>query len=132
MMLKGSCLCKAVTYSISKPLGPISHCHCKTCQKAHAAAFGTVARVPSASFKIESGRKMLTAYKSSPHKTRYFCSRCGTQIYADFDGQDQYSIRLGTLDDDPHQKPIRHIFVSEKAPWYDIEDKLEQFDQWPQ
>ena len=131
-MIKGSCLCKEVKYSINEPFGPISHCHCKTCQKAHAAAFSTVARIKISSFTINSGKELLTSYQSSPHKIRYFCSKCGAQIYAHMDGQDEYVVRLGTLDDDPGQRrPIRHIFVSEKASWYDIVDKLEQFDQWP-
>ncbi len=130
-MIKGSCLCRGVTFSIDGELGPISHCHCKTCQKAHAAAFGSVTRVNKGALTIDSGKDLLTSYKSSPHKTRYFCSKCGAQIYAEFQGQDEYVIRLGVLDDDPGQKPIHHIFVTEKASWYTIEDNLPQFDQWP-
>jgi hypothetical protein len=40
-------------------------------------------------------------------------------------------VRLGVFDVDPGHRPIRHIFVAEKAPWYDIHDDLPQFDQWP-
>ena len=131
-MINGSCLCKEVTFSINEQLGPISHCHCKTCQKAHAAAFATVARVQSKGFKINTGNGMLTTYQSSPNKRRYFCSKCGSQIYSHMDGQEEYVVRLGTFDNDTGQKPTRHIFVSEKAPWYNINDNLTQFDQWPQ
>ena len=74
---------------------------------------------------------LLTSFKSSPSKIRYFCSKCGAHIYAYVEGQDEYVLYLGTLDDDPGQKPIRHIFVSEKASWYSIDDQLPQFDQWP-
>jgi len=56
---------------------------------------------------------------------------CGAQIYAHMEGQDEFALRIATLDHDPGQKPVRHIFVSEKAPWYDIEDHLEQFEKWP-
>lgn len=130
-MIKGSCLCQEITFTIDGKLGPVSHCHCKTCQKAHAAAFGTVTRVKKEALIINSGKDALSSYKSSPHKTRYFCSKCGTQIYAEFQGQDEVVVRLGTFDDDPGYKPIRHIFVSEKASWYTIEDNLPQYDQWP-
>jgi len=130
-MIKGSCFCREVMYSITGDLGPISHCHCKTCQKAHASAFVTVARVKEEAFNIDSGRELLTSFRSSPSKVRYFCSKCGAHIYAQFEGHDEVILRLGTLDDDPGQRPIRHIFVSEKAPWYDIDEKLAQFDEWP-
>src|SRR3989338_6229033 len=130
-MIRGSCLCKEVRYTVTEALGPISHCHCETCRKAHASAFGTVARVKATGFHIDSGEKLLTSYESSQGKKRYFCSKCGSQIYAHTEGQGEHVLRLGTLDDDPGVKPIRHIFVSDKAPWYDIDQSLPQFDGWP-
>lgn len=130
-MIKGSCLCKKVRYAIDGPIGPISHCHCLSCRKAHAAAFSTVTRVDTDNFRIESGEEYLTPYESSPGKKRYFCSLCSSQIYAYKEGDPYYVVRVGTMDDDPGVKPLRHIFVSEKAPWYSIDDKLPQFEQWP-
>jgi len=35
--MKGSCLCGAIEYEIDSIDMPIAHCHCRTCQKAHAA-----------------------------------------------------------------------------------------------
>ncbi len=36
--MKGSCLRGAVRFEIDRLDGPIVHCPCRTCQKAHAAA----------------------------------------------------------------------------------------------
>ncbi len=130
-MTKGSCLCKGVRYVIDGPLGPISHCHCPSCRKAHAAAFSTVTRVDTNTFSIKSGKELLTSYESSPGKRRYFCSVCSSQIYAYKEGDPHCVVRVGTFDDDPGDRPIRHIFVSEKAPWYVIDEKLQQFEKWP-
>ena len=130
-MIKGSCLCTKVKYVINGPLGPISHCHCLSCRKAHAAAFATVARVVYGDFHIESGKELLTSYESSPGKKRYFCSVCGSQIYAYKNGDSHCIVRVGTMDEDPGDRPIRHIFVSEKAPWYTLDEKLPQYEQWP-
>ncbi len=129
--IKGSCLCKEVSYVIDGPLGIISHCHCPSCRKAHAAAFSTVTRVSADDFRIESGEELLTSYESSPGKVRYFCSLCSSQIYAYKEGDPHCVVRVGTLDDDPGSKPARHIFVGEKAPWYNIDEQLPQFEQWP-
>ena len=37
-------------------------------------------------------------------------------------------IPAGLLDDDPQMKPDKHIFVELKAPWFEIADKLPQYD----
>ena len=46
MMLNGSCLCGSVAYEVDAPVGPIVHCHCETCRKAHGSAFSSVTSVP--------------------------------------------------------------------------------------
>jgi hypothetical protein len=33
---------------------------------------------------------------------------------------------LGTLDDDPGVRPSAHVWVSSKAPWWEITDDLPQ------
>ena len=127
----GGCLCRAVRYEAEVNLREAFYCHCKTCQKTHAAAFATVARIKTTELFIDSGESLLTSFKSSPSKTRYFCSKCGAHIYAYVEGQDEFVLRLGTLDEDPSARPIRHIFVSEKASWYELNKQLDEFDQWP-
>jgi hypothetical protein len=131
-MIKGSCLCGEVTYSISGSIGEITHCHCTTCRKAHGAAFSSVAAVQIENFSFTSGEELIKCYPSSPDKVRCFCSNCGSHIYAHREGQLHYILRLGTLDDDPGSRPINHIWVSEKAPWYDPETdcSLPIFPEW--
>jgi hypothetical protein len=132
-MIRGSCLCGQVAYEISGELGDIIHCHCTTCRKAHGTAFSSVAAVQIEDFKFASGEDLLKSYESSPGKKRFFCSNCGSQIYAHREGQKHCIFRLGTLDDDPVVRPVKHIWVSLKAPWYEIESdcKLPQVEQWP-
>ena len=118
-------------YTITEKIGTVTNCHCQECRKAHGAAFATITRVNVNAFKLTAGKGQLTAYESSPGKKRYFCSKCGSPIYSHKDGQDFNVVRLGALDDDPGVKPARHIFVSDKAPWYDIDARLPQYAQWP-
>ena len=131
-MITGSCMCGGITYNIKQHINKITHCHCTTCRKAHGSAFSSVAVVKIDCFDITSGQALLKGYASSPDKTRYFCSHCGSQIYAHREGQDHYIFRMGTLDDNPNIKPSQHIWVSLKAPWYDIDhdSKLKQFETW--
>jgi len=122
-MISGSCLCGNVKYSISGKVGDIVHCHCKTCQKAHGTAFSSVASVNEADFKVFGGEK-LKSFESSLGKKRYFCTICGTQIYAKRDNSQHVILRLGSLDDDPKSNEKNHIWVSQKACWYSINGSL--------
>lgn len=132
-MIKGSCLCRGIEYEISGDVGNITHCHCTTCRKAHGAAFSSVAAVKIKDFNFVSGEELLKSFESSVDKKRYFCSNCGSHIYAHRKETEHFILRLGTLDDDPKVRPANHIWVSLKAPWYSIEgdSKLPQFDEWP-
>jgi len=129
-MLKGSCLCSRVAYEISGPLTQAWHCHCIMCRKAHGSAFRTRATVQAKDFAWTRGEGDVTWYSSSPGHYRGFCSACGTPLLSRFDqAPDAYGLPLGALDDDPHIKAACHMFVANKAPWYDITDGLPQYPQ---
>jgi len=44
---------------------------------------------------------------------------------------DNYGLAMGSLDDDPGVRPLCHIFVDSKAPWYEITDNLPQHRKFP-
>ena len=127
-MITGSCLCGKVTYEISGTVGDIVHCHCVTCRKAHGAAFSSVAAVQDGDFRL-SGSEHLKSFESSKGKRRYFCSNCGTQIYAKRENTQHVILRLGSLDDNPDTQETKHIWVSQKADWYAIHNDLPEFSE---
>ena len=131
-MIKGSCLCGAVTYAISAPLIDMHHCHCSRCRKQHGAAFATFARAPRSSFQLTRGADQVREYRSSQQVTRTFCGTCGSSLQFLFDGlPDMVWIAAGTFDDLPELRPEAHIFVGSKAPWHDITDALPCHDEYP-
>jgi hypothetical protein len=126
-MLRGSCLCGAVRYEIDGRLGPAGHCHCTMCRKAHGAAFGTYSRVRRSDFRVVSGAGHIRTYASSPGVSRTFCDTCGSTLQYVTDAKPgSFALALGTLDDDPGVRPVNHIFVGSKAPWFEIADDLPQ------
>lgn len=128
-MISGSCLCGSVTYEISGEVGDIVHCHCQTCRKAHGSAFSSVARVQDEHFTL-SGENHLKSYESSKGKQRYFCSHCGTQVYAKRDNTTHIILRLGSLDSDIGAVEKEHIWVSQKASWYSLDAKLPECQEY--
>ena len=128
-MIKGSCLCGDVTYQISGNVGQIVHCHCETCRKAHGSAFSSVASVQDDDFELVSASE-LSSFESSKGKVRFFCSKCGTQIFAKRDGSTHIILRLGSLDDNPMTSEKNHIWVSQKASWYSINSNLAEHQEF--
>ena len=124
--MTGGCLCGGVRYEVTGELGPLGHCHCRTCRKAHAAAFATTARVAREAFRWTEGAGVVAGFESTPGKTRYFCPRCGSQLMAAWADAPHVIVRVGSLDDDPGTRPVVHIWTSQKAPWYEIEGALPQ------
>lgn len=129
--MKGSCLCGGVQYEVDQLATPIQHCSCRTCQKAHGAAFNTGAGVSPDHFRWTQGEDLLKGFESSPGKLRYFCSNCGSQLLARKGGYPVWVLRVATLDDDPGRKPERHIWTAQESPWlaYDSPD-IAKYPEW--
>ena len=128
-MLEGGCLCGGVRFRIDGKLGPAGFCHCKQCQRASGSAFAANAPARTRYLQLVSGSELVTEYESSPGKFRAFCRRCGSPLYSRRDSEPELRrIRLGTLDGDPGRRPLAHVFVGSKAPWFAIHDALPQFE----
>jgi hypothetical protein len=124
-MLSGACLCGRVRYEVDGKIGPVVHCHCVTCRKAQGGPFVTNAPVRRKYFRLVSGADVVAEFESSPGKKRCFCRICGSPLWSHRDSDPAtIRIRLGLLDSDPGRRPLAHIWMGEKAPWYEITDAL--------
>jgi hypothetical protein len=128
-MIKGSCHCGAVAFSVRQFSGPIAHCHCHTCRKTHSAAYATTAGVARADFVWTTGQDVLRHYESSPGKIRHFCGNCGAHLMAEWLERDTVILRLGVLDDDPGERPEVHIWVSHDVPWMEYRPRIRQLTE---
>jgi hypothetical protein len=123
-MQHGRCLCGDVEWTVEGPLDRMTHCHCARCRKAHGTPFATYAFAPAAGMRMR-GAEHVTRYASSPGFVRGFCGRCGSVVpSAEVDGH--IEIPIGSLTTDPGVRPVAHIFVGSKLPWYAITDGLPQ------
>lgn len=129
---RGSCLCGEIQYEISEKLGDIVQCHCQKCRKATGTAFATNAPIPKQAFHLYQGQNFLKSYASSKETMRFFCSQCGSPVYAiQLAAPDIYRIRLGLIDDDIHEPISKHVYVGSKANWDEILDGRPQFLTYP-
>lgn len=130
-MINGHCECGRVSYEVDGAITDFSHCHCSQCRRLHGAAYATFAGVARNEFRYLCGDSALTTYASSGHNDRVFCSKCGSNILVDHKPDADYLyLCMGTVDDNPPCPRGYHQFVGSKAPWHEIADDLEQYEEW--
>jgi hypothetical protein len=128
-MIRGSCLCGGIEFEAAQvPL--IVLCHCSRCRKSNGSPFEAGATVHKEDFKLTRGKELIQAYESSAGTRRSFCRVCGSRAPSETGDGQLYFVPAGLLDDDPGVKPALHMFVGSKAPWWDITDRLPQFEEW--
>jgi hypothetical protein len=130
-MIHGSCLCGTVRFELAGSPQFINHCHCSMCRKVHGSAFGSFLHADGTAFRWVSGEDSVKTYASAPGNLRAFCQACGSNVPVLEDGGAHVIVPAGGLDDDPGVRPVVHIHVASKAPWFEITDNLPRFAEFP-
>ena len=133
-MLQGSCLCRQVQFEVSEVVGPFELCHCSRCRKVSGSAFIAGIYAKRAGLRFLKGTDLIKTFdapilEKPPAYRSCFCGTCGAPMPDPNGGSALVEIPAGSLDVNPGIKPDKHIFVDLKAPWYEIEDGLPQFDK---
>lgn len=116
----GGCMCGAVRYeAMGKPLY-VGHCHCNSCRRHTGAPVVTVAVFPAD--KVRFSQSDRSIFNSSPGVGRGFCKQCGTPLT--WEGNDNISLHISTLDDPNILTPERHWYYEERISWFDTADEL--------
>lgn len=132
-VVRGGCFCGAVSYEVDAPIeGVIVCCHCSRCRKARAAAHATNLFVPIPRFRWLRGADGVESYKvpEAQRFTQAFCRGCGSALPRVNPASEMAVIPAGSLEDDPGVREGAHIFVTSKAPWFEIEDVLPQYAEY--
>ncbi|MDG1987506.1 MAG: GFA family protein [Halieaceae bacterium] len=130
--LTGRCLCEEIEYEITGEIGPIYNCHCSRCRRWHGAAFRTRSTINKSQFTWTKGEELLSKFYSSPATAKTFCSICGSNLISLYDEEpDKIGFPLGGLDQAPSNTIEGHFFVGSKAPWHEISDDVDQYDEFP-
>lgn len=129
-MHKGSCLCGAVAFEVEGDLRGPDACHCTECRK-HSGHYFASTDVPRSALTVR-GEDKLAWFRSSEKARRGFCSICGSSLFWDPLHRDWIGIAMGAFDSPTGTSIAEHIFVSEKADYYEIGDGAPQFEHVPQ
>ena len=129
----GSCLCKKVSYEVNGSLGVFQYCHCSRCRKFTGAAHAANIIVEPAQFRWLGGEDQVGRFTlpEARHFATAFCKACGSSLPWLTQSGKAVVIPAGTLDSDPHARPVHNIYMANRAPWYEEAGKLKQYDRLP-
>jgi hypothetical protein len=121
-MVTGGCLCGAVRYEITEPLGSFTYCHCTRCQRRTGTAASAQARIEPGSLRFVQGEELVKGWKPDDGFEKCFCSNCGGQLFSKGSDGAIRSVRMGSLDEDPGLTPKHRQYVAYAASWEPIPD----------
>ena len=120
MKLAGKCLCGAIQFTLT-PKNLNAHvCHCDMCRRWSGSVSMTIACEGPPNFS--KGKDIMTTYKSSDWGERCFCSKCGTNLFANAPGFGYFGVSAGALEDEAHAKLHldEEIFIDKKPAFYNF------------
>ena len=120
MSTTGSCLCGAVTYTVTSDLTQAGACHCGMCRKWSGGIYIGMQINPK-DVAIE-GVENISTYSSSDWAERAFCSTCGSNLYyrvtAPGPHHGTLHMGFGSVDDPRGIKMTAEIFTDTKPDAY--------------
>src|SRR5215469_10893226 len=125
-VLRGTCLCGAVTFQVSEPFLSFVHCHCSRCRKATGSAHASNLRVAPDQFSWISGEENTVRF-DLPEAQSFattFCSRCGSPLPHLTRNGRSVIVPAGSLDTEPTSRPTCHAYWDSRAAWNGCESEL--------
>ncbi|WP_170311830.1 GFA family protein [Sulfitobacter sabulilitoris] len=124
-MLKGSCLCGAVTFTATGPARDPAACHCSQCRK-QSGHYWAAVQVMDDALRMSGDVRW---YSATPGVRRGFCPTCGGFLFWKSDADPDTGVALGALDGATGLRLVRHINTADKGDYYDIPDPVRQKEQ---
>lgn len=133
-MLKGGCLCGAVTYESRAEPVVVGHCYCVDCRKASGAGHGTHVGVQEAALSLSGA---LTFYDrpadSGNIVSRGFCPNCGSAILSRNSATPGMAfLRASSLDNPDDVTPQMIVYASRAPTWDKLDPALPTFAEMPE
>ena len=142
MLLKGSCHCRAVRFSVQshQPV-PFMRCYCSICRKtAGSGGFAINLGADNATLKVQ-GREHLSVYRARLRNgrrsqgQRHFCKQCGSPLWLwDPRWPELVHPHAGAIDTPlPVPPKVTHMMLGSKPDWVAAQRKRgdAEFDEYP-
>jgi hypothetical protein len=119
MLLKGSCHCRAVRFSVqSETPFPYMWCYCSICRKtAGGGGYAINIMGKAETLKVKGKTKLYRAMRGAGE--RHFCARCASALWVWDKRWPEWVYPFASAIDTPLPKPKerQHIFLNSKPSW---------------
>lgn len=117
--IKGSCLCRQVSFICEKAPVWSVNCHCRSCQQLSGAPYVSAFSVPADSFQLLGETVQFQRQSDTGHLvTTTHCANCGSRIHAQSSGATHLmNFFASTLTDASNFVPLSNVYLSEAASW---------------
>ncbi|KAF9555069.1 hypothetical protein CPC08DRAFT_744319 [Agrocybe pediades] len=123
----GSCLCKAVKYTVTGDPLTFRVCHCENCRKATGSAFMSNLFYNADNIRVVQGEDKLKHY-ADPETwngapiTRVFCSECGSNLFLHPSSKEAVAtntrvVTMGTIDGEVPWVPKTELWPELRRKW---------------
>jgi len=132
-VIKGGCLCGAVSYEVSGEPQFVGHCACENCQKSTGGGHSTVAAFAESALK-QTGAVTSYATKgdSGQPTTIQFCPRCGSRLFVRPSVMPgAVLVTLGTMDASADLTPQMFIYGKRRRTWDHADPAIPVFAEMP-
>ncbi|MEL6946724.1 MAG: GFA family protein [Pseudomonadota bacterium] len=102
-------------------------CHCSQCRK-QSGHFTAATDTADSALTVHDADGLLRWYAASEDAQRGFCSQCESSLFWKANGSHKTSILAGSLHGETGLTLERHIYVSDKGDYYDLNDGLRTFE----
>lgn len=122
-VLKGGCLCGAVTYEAKGEPAITGHCHCVDCRKTSGTGHCTHIAMRTDGVRLSGA---MSSYRrpadSGNIVERFFCPICGSPIYSTNVAMPGLVFLRASSLDDPDQITPQMVVYASRAPKWDVMD----------
>ncbi len=121
-VLKGSCLCGAVTFETTADPQGVSMCHCRQCRKQSGGIWSSA----YVAFRDLQIRGDVQWFAASDAANRGSCPRCSSFLFWKAHDENTISFSLGAVDGPTGLTLEKHIFTADKGDYYTLADDVPQ------
>lgn len=130
--MKGSCLCKNISFRLTGTIPHLYQCHCSLCRKLTGSASDSAFFIAKENFQWLSGQESISSYRTKSGFRSDFCRQCGSTVPHLMTNKSQFWVPAGLLDEQSEHQVVAHLFVDSKASWDVIADGAVQYDEMPE
>lgn len=131
-VLRGSCLCEAVTYSVENRFEAFYFCHCEQCQKVTGSGFASNIITSPENIEWLTGFENVRVFEHPSREfSKGFCKKCGAGVPYINKSKTNLVIPAGSLIDLPTISPIANLFKGESPRWLEAGLLAKNFNGFP-